>query len=178
MSVWNFNIINIYFFIKPFYLLYLVIISWLNINFFFVEIFCEKEKNKWPNRYPDPDKVAGIFPDHPLALNLVHYNTKTPEYLFDEMVAVTQIAGPNFHGFQLNIAWPDPEALKRYRNYFHKVKIVLQVGQRAFLSVAESPEKLALKVKSEYTGLVDYVLLDPSGGLGKFFDPIYIAPYF
>lgn len=127
-------------------------------------------QNKWPNRYPKADDVAGAFQKHPLALNLLHYNTKEPETLFVQMDCATKIAGSNFQGFQLNVAWPSPRSLGLYREQHPKMQIVLQVGHGAFEQIGNSPENLARKVASEYIGLVDYLLLDPSGGYGKPFD--------
>ncbi len=127
-------------------------------------------QNKWPNRYPTMDRIAGIFPDHPLALNLIHYNTKEKDTLCDQLVAMTEFGGANMHGFQLNIAWPSLDVLGEYRQKHPTKQIVLQIGGHAFEMVNHSPEQLAARV-AEYEGITEYVLLDPSGGYGKPFDP-------
>lgn len=127
-------------------------------------------QNKWPNRYPAMDKIAGIFPDHPLALNLIHYNTKEKDTLGDQLVAMTEFGGANMHGFQLNIAWPALDVLAAYKETHPTKQIVLQIGGHAFEMVNHSPEQLAAKV-AEYQKVAEYVLLDPSGGYGKPFDP-------
>lgn len=127
--------------------------------------------NKRLNRYPPPGEIGNIFQPHPLALNLIHYNTKERETLFDQMREVRSLAGPHCHGFQLNIAWPDPNVLTRLAAQSQQTIIVLQIGSRAFEMVDRSPKKLAEKIAQEYTELVDYILLDPSGGYGKPFDP-------
>jgi len=127
-------------------------------------------QNKWPNRYPIMDKIAGIFPNHPSALNLIHYNTKEKDTLGDQLAAMTEFGGANMHGFQLNIVWPALDVLGEYRKKYPTKQIVLQVGGHAFETVNHSPEQLAVRV-AEYNGTVEYVLLDPSGGYGKPFDP-------
>ncbi|MEK6922579.1 MAG: hypothetical protein AABX08_02145 [Nanoarchaeota archaeon] len=127
------------------------------------------EQNKWPNRYPKPKDISGIFTDHPLALNLVHYNTKELSTLCDQMIEVTEISSPHLHGFQLNIAWPVTDVIEKYRRRYYDMKIVLQIGQHALEQVGHSPEALAKRLE-EYYGLVDYILIDPSGGLGKALD--------
>lgn len=127
-------------------------------------------QNKWPNRYPGPNDIAAIFPNHPLVLNFVHYNTKEPETLLEQMLRVTELGGPNFQGFQLNVKWPSPQVLEEYRRQHPGMRIVLQVGGGAFKAVNDSPQILAAKVADEYDGLADYLLLDPSGGFGKPFD--------
>jgi len=126
-------------------------------------------QNKWPNRYPTMDRIAGIFPDYPLALNLIHYNTKEKDTLGDQLIAMTEFGGANMHGFQLNIAWPSLDVLAEYRKAYPTKQIVLQIGGHAFEMVNHSQEQLAAKV-AEYDGVVEYVLLDPSGGYGKPFD--------
>lgn len=128
------------------------------------------QQNKWPNRYPKKGNLATIFPSHPAALNLIHFNTKEPETLARQLVQVTEFGGPRLHGFQLNIAWPSPAALEEYHKAYPLVQIVLQIGNHAFEAVEHSPEKLAERVATEYGELVDYLLLDPSGGYGKPFD--------
>lgn len=134
-------------------------------------------QNRWPNRYPDPGDIGSIFQRHPSALNLVHYNTKNPETLLRQMLMVTQLGGPNFQGFQLNVAWPLPQALEAYRGAYPEMHIVLQVGGGAFKEISDSPENLAERVADEYVGLIDYLLLDPSGGFGKPFDPTRAREY-
>lgn len=134
------------------------------------------EPNKRPNRYPKSEDIAGIFTDHPLALNLVHYNTNEHETLYGQMMDVTKIAGQNLHGFQLNLAWPDPQVLRHYRRAYPEMKIVLQVGHHAFELVGNSPEKLAEKLE-EYYDCIDCILLDPSGGNGVPFYPAIAKKY-
>jgi len=126
--------------------------------------------NKYPNRYPVPHKIAEIFPNNDSALNLIHYNTDEKETLCEQLVALTDSwGGMNLHGYQLNIAWPDPRAIEKYRHVFPDKQIVLQIGKHAFQMIDHSPEQLSAKVK-EYDGLIHYVLLDPSGGHGELLD--------
>lgn len=130
------------------------------------------ERGKWPNRYPKAVDIASIFPNHPLALNLIHYNTKEPETLADQLDKITEdVGGEYLDGFQLNVTWPDPRALEQFRHDHQDMFIVLQIGHTAFDQVGSSPSALAKRVASDYLGLIEYVLLDPSGGLGKPIDP-------
>lgn len=127
------------------------------------------ETNKWPNRYPKPEGLKDIFPRYNCLLNLIHFNTKEPDKLLDDMCKAQDLAGPNCDGFQLNIAWPDKKVLEQYktRAQFKRKVVVLQCGARA-IQEAGSPGNLGLRLH-QYDGLIDYVLLDPSGGLGKEF---------
>jgi len=133
-------------------------------------------KNKWPNRYPEMDRIANIFPIDLVALNLIHYHTKEEDTLGVQLIAMTEFGGVNFHGFQLNIAWPSLQVLTQYRKLYPSKQIVLQVGRHAFKMVGDSPERLAKKV-AEYDGVTDYVLLDPSGGRGKSLDQERMQDY-
>ena len=133
--------------------------------------------NKWPGRYPQVEEVKNIFLDNKNCLNLVHFNTKEPDSLLDQLIEVTDIAGPHFDGFQLNIAWPSPAVLRKYKEARPGKTIVLQVGTNAFFQTSNSPEILANKVCHEYSGLIDYLLLDPSGGVGQSFDPHIAREY-
>lgn len=123
--------------------------------------------NKWPNRYPKIGFVHEIFFNHPQLFNVVHYNTKEPETLREQLLQLTNVIGPDLHGFQLNIAWPNPQQLASYYVAYPGTKIILQIGGYAFELIEHSPQKLASRVAQEYSGLIDYILLDPSGGFGK-----------
>jgi hypothetical protein len=128
------------------------------------------EPNKWPKRYPKLEGIGKIFPDHPNALNLIHFNTKSPERLYDDMCLAQDLAGPNCHGFQLNIAWPDKKVLRQYKKtLFRHRTIVLQCGGKALDEMGRNPERIAERVR-EYGSSIDYVLIDPSGGFGMEFN--------
>ena len=121
-------------------------------------------------RYPALETVAGLFPDHPLALNIVHYHTWEREALQEQLVQITEKGGPNLHGIQLNVTWPPPAVLRGYRAAFPGKRIVLSVGSSALAKIGDSPEALSQKLADEYGELADYILFDPSGGRGKPFD--------
>jgi hypothetical protein len=126
------------------------------------------EQNKWPNRYPKAQDIHKIFFRSSRLLNLIHYNTKEPETLVEQLDEMSTLGGPNLDGFQLNMAWPSVRALEQYKEDWGG-ELVLQVGGKAFEMVHHSPQELADKV-SGYDHVVDYVLLDPSGGYGVPFD--------
>lgn len=133
-------------------------------------------QNKRPNRYPKVENIAEIFPEHPQALNLIHYATDEPETLYTQLREITKLGGENMHGLQLNIAWPPPFALYEYRLAYPFKKIVLQIGNRALEMVDTLPLFLAEKIRS-YEKVVDYILIDPSGGLGKPLDTSHADVY-
>ena len=133
-------------------------------------------QNKWPRRYPMADRISGIFIRHPATLNVIHYNAKELNTLCFQMLTITEFGGYHLHGLQLNIPWPPQMELQKYRCVFHDKQIILQIGSQAFQAVDSSPKQLAVAVKN-YVGLIDYVLLDLSGGEGKLMDVAKIREY-
>ena len=123
--------------------------------------------NQWPNRYPKIDQVADLFLPHPAVFNVVHYNTDDPTSLCQQLSEVIQLAGPNLHGFQLNLPWPPPDELGRFAGQYPSLKFILQIGQESFRIVAERPAGIADRLREDYQGLVHYVLLDLSAGYGQ-----------
>ncbi|HAG27774.1 TPA: hypothetical protein DCG61_03260 [Patescibacteria group bacterium] len=122
----------------------------------------------FPNRYPAVEDIPDLFPTSTkdYLLNLIHYNSSEPD-LSSQFNKLVEISGPNLGGFQLNICWPDPKELHKFREEGHQHAIVLQIGREAFGVINKNPTILADKISAEYSGLIDYVLLDPSGGEGK-----------
>jgi hypothetical protein len=103
-------------------------------------------------------------------LNLIHFNTNQEDELLNDLETIQDRAGPNCHGFQLNLAWPDPRVLERYKRLrFARKTIVLQCGNKALDAVKNDAARLAQKLH-EYEGLVEYVLIDPSAGKGQDFN--------
>ena len=140
------------------------------------------EKNKFPNRYPLVEEIGKIFIEHPLAMNVIHfhYSHNENETLLSQLEKLIEVGGGNLDGIQLNIAWPDPRSLERFRmlylGMYKQIQLILQVGSKAF-GENSSPEKIASKIKEEYLGLADYVLLDLSGGYGKLLDANFLEPF-
>lgn len=122
-------------------------------------------QTKQSSRHPKIEDIKRIFLPHPLALNLIHYHTNNMEALHEELIELSILGGYNLHGFQLNNTWPPIEELQRYRAVYPNYVIVLAVTKKAFEETNNSSEQLVSRLK-EYDGLVNYVLLDASGGLG------------
>ncbi len=127
-----------------------------------------RRSEKFPNRYPAIESIPRLLDLNPggFLTYLIHYNSKQPN-LSDQLAMLVDICGQNLEGFQLNICWPDPKELQKFRTEGRGHTVVLQVGEKAFEAIDNNPVKLADKIRTEYYELVDYVLLDPSGGTGK-----------
>ncbi len=122
--------------------------------------------------YPQIEEIANIFSPDSRAFNIIHFNDKTGDdnKLLEQLVYLTEVGGENFHGFQLNMVWPNPKVLESYLKLHPKSKIILQISKKALLDVSFSPQLMAGKIATEYRGLVNYVLLDQSGGHGRELD--------
>lgn len=132
------------------------------------------EESKWPKRNPPKEKLASIFEPYANTLNLIHYHTQDQEHLIDQLQSVDRLVGDHCDGYQLNMPWPDPRTLERYLSKCallrRKRAIVLQCGRRALEKFDHDPKRIAKEVFGNYEGIVDYVLIDPSGGKGQEFD--------
>lgn len=122
-------------------------------------------KNKESNRYPNTENIAKIFPSNPLAINLIHYDTENTKNLHEQLLMLNKLGGKNLHGIQLNLTWPPKDELRIYRSLSPNNIIVLVITSKAFYDADYDPNLLVSKIQ-EYKGLVDYILLDQSGGYG------------
>lgn len=132
------------------------------------------EENKWPSRYPKREVVSSLFTDHPKALNLIHYNTDNAERLCEDLTEMTKLAGPNLHGFQLNIPFPPLEALDKYLNTNPEILTVLQISKEM---LKLSPRELRKRLFPEYRWMANHFLLDGSGGHGLPLDAQLLGEY-
>ncbi|MFC1686586.1 hypothetical protein ACFLZS_01495 [Patescibacteria group bacterium] len=140
------------------------------------ETTLQGKENKYPNRYPKIGEIGEIFFPGEDLLNLVHYHNRTENTadLCEQLSRITKLAGPYFNGFQLNITWPPVSELIKFHKREPFKFIVFQVNNGVMDSVKHNPYSLESRIKEEYidgnSGLIDYILLDPSGGQGKRFD--------
>src|SRR5687768_6098378 len=88
---------------------------------------CAGLPERSPRRLPAVEAIPEIFPDHPLALNLVHYYTDEPATLGRQLVDMAARSGPNLHGIQINGMWPSREDLAEVRSERPGLRIVLQI---------------------------------------------------
>lgn len=128
-------------------------------------------KPKWQAQFPDPKIIPALFPDDDRVLNLIHYGTEEGQEssLLADLLRLEEFAGENLHGFQLNIPWPSTIELEDYAFYGHGTTLALQIGRKAMEMVGDDRDRL-ITMLERYIGLVDAILLDPSGGLGQPFD--------
>ena len=122
--------------------------------------------NRWPNRFPPCRNIASIFRPHEKVFNVLHYaSTEDLDDLLPQLQSAGSVGGPNMQGLQLDICWPDPEAVLAYQGMHPEIKIILQVGPKAMRQMDLDPKKIADRIVREYP-TVDYALLDNSAGRG------------
>lgn len=132
--------------------------------------------NKYPVRYPHYKSIKDIFVNDSRCLNMIHYVTDDKSTLVQRLLDAAEIGGENCHGFQLNIVWPDITMLKEVKKELPNHKFVIQCSgsaMRKFESAAENTVPRLLKsVIDSYqeSDVIDYLLIDPSGGRGKAFN--------
>ena len=104
-------------------------------------------------------------------LPMVHYFTANPENLVRYVKSIFQndnlFESGLCRAIQLNQLWPSFEDLEEMKMNFPGLQIVLQLPKTA---LKESIEQIVKKARG-YSGLAEYVLLDPSGGEGIDFRP-------
>lgn len=121
--------------------------------------------NAWPHRYPHRDKLARVFVDDPRCINLVHYGQSDDANLFENLCRAYEAGGPLCHGVQVNVAWPDRDALRKFGELYPRARVVLQLGPKALASHPDMP--LLLMALCAYSWCVTDVLLDSSAGEAK-----------
>lgn len=112
------------------------------------------------------------------AFNTLHYATADASTLYEQLSEALErlhAHGQNLvEGVQLNLAWPSSEALSRLRFDHKDLKIIFQIGPR--IMDDENPHHVATKLP-EYRDVIDYVLIDHSGGHGVELEPQELVDY-
>ncbi len=129
-------------------------------------------------RYPNIPLVREIFTvTQGITFNTLHYTTSTPDDLSrqtDLLIGRTGLYADRLcDGIQLNLAWPPPQEIARIRDSFPNLKVILQLGPRVLSE--KTPEAIAEGL-SAYEELIDYALIDPSGGRGMIFETNRVTP--
>lgn len=112
-----------------------------------------------PCRHPLLADLPALFSPHPRAFNSVHFHTRTPERLTDQVERVIAAAGPWLHGLQINLDRIPPEALREIRARHPDLRLILPL---------RGPVRGFVRT---YAGLADVALFDLSAGRGLLLDP-------
>lgn len=132
------------------------------------------QTNKYPNRYPLVERIAGIFTEKPYTLNLIHFASDNPSTLGADLERLTQLGGMDLDGFQLNMSWPDPDVIARHMDAHPGHRMVLQLGRETLNHFSWMKQSaLEQQVERLRSYRVTDLLLDASAGKGIPFDPVY-----
>lgn len=135
--------------------------------------------------FPAKEEIAGGFTDDPDVLNTIHYadlygpngpwKAQESPNLFENLELCVKHGGENLHAIQLDLTWPDPNEIKKFKEKNPNIVIILQVGKFAFREVDNDPQKMVDRLR-EY-GWIDFALLDKSMGKGLSIDSEGLLPF-
>lgn len=113
----------------------------------------------------DLSSLTALVPEQ--FLPMIHYYTPDKDSLVDDVLRLFRdnYIYDSCQALQINMTWPEVRDIESIKYAFPDMKIVLQIKKQA---LQEPLEKLVNKVKA-YDELIDYILVDPSGGGGKDF---------
>jgi hypothetical protein len=139
------------------------------------------EETRWADIFPRKETISGIFMDRPLAFNVLHYaDYRDPMHtgsdLGDRLREVIDICGAGLGAIQLDMTWPEPVALFKIKAENPWLKLVLQIGAKAFSQISFNPLYFAQRLR-RYEGCLDYVLLDQSMGHGEPLDARFLRDF-
>lgn len=112
-----------------------------------------------PRRHPRIEDLPALFFEDPRAFNTVHFHTRTPEILAEQVLRLAERAGPGLQGVQINLDHAPADGLRAIRAARPDLRIILPLRGPVGRFLEES------------AGLADVVLYDFSAGRGVPFDP-------
>ena len=126
--------------------------------------------------FPSREEMATGFIDDPDVFNTVHYADlygpkgpwgaqETPD-VFKNLELVVEHGGENLHAIQLDLTWPKPSELEKFKDKYPDITIILQVGKYAFAEADNNQQSVVERLR-EYGETVDFSLLDMSMGMGS-----------
>lgn len=144
-------------------------------------------KNRYP---PEEDKWDLCQNAKDNGRVAIHYNTKEPETLAEQIDLLLGnlceeydcdeeddgIEDWRYYDMlQLNMVWPNVDEIKKIRKAFKGLDIIFQASSRTM--EGKTPQQFIEQLK-KYESCIEYVLLDPSGGLGREFEAERVVPFY
>lgn len=114
-----------------------------------------------------------------IVLNTIHYSTRTSEGLSGQVKKLFGL-GNIYHdklcqALQLNVRWPDVNQVEEIKTALPELRIILPLSP--WILRRQTREEIADRV-GDYGDLLDFILIDPSGGKGTTFEASWVAPYY
>ncbi len=125
------------------------------------------ENKRYPKIELLPELVGAVRHG---ALPMIHYNSREQDTLAEQVGQIFQNGMYDSglcRALQLNVAWPKKRQVGKIKEKFPEMQIVLQVSAGA---MQDRTAKGVAECVDEYGRMIDYVLIDPSGGKGQEFD--------
>lgn len=141
---------------------------------------------KWTNAFPHNREIETVFVPDPNAYNVLHYadydiadqrqaNIVASRIHADLLLAASW-GGKYMHAMQLDMIWPNPAVVKAFRERHPEIEVIIQGNTKALEAVSNDPVAFVAKL-AEYGDVIDFVLLDKSGGKGIGMDAQVLLPY-
>lgn len=129
--------------------------------------------------FPAREELAGGFTDDPDVLNTIHYadlyGPNPGQNLFENLELCVKYGGENLHAIQLDLTWPIPDELTKFKERNPHIILILQVGKFALQEIASDPEEVVIRLR-KYGDSIDHILLDMSMGTGKSMETTVLLP--
>lgn len=132
----------------------------------------------WSEVWPKPKEIADIFVFDACVMNVIHYadyDDKDRD-LSGTLQRVADLGGPYLHALQLDMPWPNAEALKAFGKRRSPVHVILQVGETALAQTRNDINETVNRLQS-YGRSIGGVLLDLSMGRGKRMDAALLRTF-
>jgi hypothetical protein len=145
-----------------------------------------RQPTKWASIFPKPEALKYIFSaSNAKAFNCIHYaDYDNREELAETLLKVAKYCGPGLHAVQLDMIWPDPQELQKFKESLKEsneepsdLQLILQVNEYSMKQYQNNPTTVAEVISNQYSGLISHVLLDRSMGKGKAIDIVALEPY-
>jgi len=147
-------------------------------------------ESSWAGIFPTPTQIKEIFTQvndsgvrnhleltEDLMFCLHYADFGGTEDLETDLKDALDSIGHTQTALQLDMEWPDPDAIRRTVDYSPKdIEVILQVGKGAFKQIGHDPERLVKRLR-QYQNCITHVLLDLSMGEGKAMDADVLLPH-
>lgn len=119
--------------------------------------------------FPAREEIAGGFTDDPDVWNTVHYadlyGPDAGQNIAENLELCVKYGGEYLDAIQLDVTWPKPDEIKKFKKNHPNIFLILQVGKFALKDIGNEPKAIVDQLR-EYDHSIDFVLLDMSMGKG------------
>lgn len=135
--------------------------------------------NNYPKKYPKREHWGQIFSKKPETINALHFHCESQDQsdrTYGELMRALEYCQNMVEIFQLNMVWPESKVVHRVKSQYQWIKFLLQINLRMHGYSSMPQHQLATNLR-RYNGLIDYFLIDYSGGIGCQLKPELLLEY-